>query len=160
MRPRSIFYGWWLSGLAGLVMVISAVPVFHGMAVWAPVLRDHFGWSATQIGAALSLTRAEGAFMGPVEGYLADKLGTRRMVLIGLVVLVGAFALFSQVNSLWVFYLAFIFMSLGQGLGGWIPLMTMLNHWFSRRRGTAMGISMSVYDRRRAPGSASHRLGH
>ena len=142
-RPR-IFYGWWLSGLAGLVMVISAVPVFHGMAVWAPVLRDHFGWSATQIGAALSLTRAEGALMGPIEGYLADKLGTRRMVLIGLLVLVGAFALFSQVNSLWVFYLAFILMSLGQGLGGWVPLMTMLNHWFSRRRGTAMGISMSV----------------
>lgn len=144
MRPRGIFYGWWLSGLAGLVMVISAVPVFHGMAVWAPVLRDHFGWSATQIGAALSLTRAEGALMGPIEGYLADKLGTRRMVLIGLLVLTGAFALFSQVNSLWVFYLAFIFMSLGQGLGGWVPLMTMLNHWFSRRRGTAMGISMSV----------------
>ena len=144
MRPRSVFYGWWLSGLAGLVMVISAVPVFHGMAVWAPVLRDHFGWSATQIGAALSLTRAEGALMGPIEGYLADKLGTRRMVLIGLLVLVGAFALFSQVNSLWVFYLAFILMSLGQGLGGWVPLMTMLNHWFSRRRGTAMGISMSV----------------
>ena len=144
MRPRSIFYGWWLSGLAGMVMVISAVPVFHGMAVWAPVLRDHFGWSATQIGAALSLTRAEGALMGPIEGYLADRLGTRTMVLIGLLVLVGAFVLFSQVDSLWMFYLAFIFMSLGQGLGGWVPLMTMLNHWFSRRRGTAMGISMSV----------------
>ena len=111
MRPRSIFYGWWLSGLAGMVMVISAVPVFHGMAVWSVALRDHFGWSATQLGAALSLTRAEGALMGPVEGYLADKLGTRKMVLIGLLVLVGAFALFSQVNSLWVFYLAFIFMS-------------------------------------------------
>ena len=144
MRPRGVFYGWWLSGLAGLVMVISAVPVFHGMAVWSVALRDHFGWSATQLGAALSLTRAEGALMGPIEGYLADKLGTRRMVLIGLLVLVGAFALFSQVNSLWVFYLAFILMSLGQGLGGWVPLMTMLNHWFSRRRGTAMGISMSV----------------
>ena len=144
MRPRSIFYGWWLSGLAGMVMVISAVPVFHGMAVWSVALRDHFGWSATQLGAALSLTRAEGALMGPIEGYLADKLGTRRMVLIGLLVLVGAFVLFSQVDSLWMFYLAFIFMSLGQGLGGWVPLMTMLNHWFSRQRGTAMGISMSV----------------
>ena len=144
MRRPDIFYGWWLSGLAGMVMVISAVPVFHGMAVWSVALRDHFGWSATQLGAALSLTRAEGALMGPIEGYLADKLGTRRMVLIGLLVLVGAFVLFSRVDSLWVFYLAFIFMSLGQGLGGWVPLMTMLNHWFSRRRGTAMGISMSV----------------
>ena len=143
MRPRSIFYGWWLSGLAGLVMVISAVPVFHGMAVWAPVLRDYFGWSTTQISIALSLTRAEGALFGVLEGYLADKLGTRRMVGIGLLVLAGAFVLFSQVQSLWVFYLAFVLMSLGQGLGGWVPLMTMLNHWFSRWRGTAMGISMS-----------------
>ncbi len=144
MRPRGVFYGWWLAGLAGLVMVISAVPVFHGMAVWSVALRDHFSWNATQLGAALSLTRAEGALMGPIEGYLADKLGTRRMVMIGLLVLTGAFVVFSQVNSLWMFYLAFILMSLGQGLGGWVPLMTMLNHWFSRRRGTAMGVSMSV----------------
>ena len=144
MRPPSIFYGWWLSGLAGLVMVISAVPVFHGMAVWSVALRDHFGWNATQLGAALSLTRAEGALMGPLEGYLADKLGTKRMVLVGLLVLTVAFVIFSQVQALWMFYLAFILMSLGQGLGGWVPLMTMLNNWFSRRRGMAMGISMSV----------------
>ena len=158
-RPR-IFYGWWLSGLAGLIMVVSAVPVFHGMAVWAPVLKGHFGWSATQVGAALALTRAEGALFGPLEGYTTDRFGTRIMVFVGLLVLCGAFVLFSRtgdlhigpmefgglwffVDALLVFYLAFILMSLGQGLGGWVPLMTMLNHWFSRNRGTAMGISMS-----------------
>ena len=65
------------------------------------------------------------------------------MVTVGLVVSAGAFVLFSQVNNLWIFYLAFMLMSLGQGLGGWVPLMAMLNHWFSRQRGTAMGISMS-----------------
>ena len=161
MRQRRVFYGWWLSGLAGLVMVISAVPVFHGMAVWAPVLKTHFDWSATQVGAALALTRAEGALFGPLEGYTTDRFGTRIMVFVGLLVLCGAFVLFSltddfhigplEFGGLWffadallVFYLAFILMSLGQGLGGWVPLMTMLNHWFSRSRGTAMGISMSV----------------
>ena len=144
MRPRSIFYGWWLSGLAGVVMVASAVPVFHGMAVWSPVLRAQFGWSATQLGVALSLTRAEGALFGPLEGYTADRFGTRTMVTVGLLVSAGAFVLFSQVNSLWVFYLSFMLMSLGQGLGGWVPLMAMLNHWFRRQRGTSMGISMSV----------------
>ena len=144
MRPRSVFYGWWLSGLAGLVMVASAVPVFHGMAVWSPVLKAQFGWSATQLGAALSLTRAEGALFGPLEGYTADRFGTRVMVTVGLVVSAGAFVLFSQVNNLWIFYLSFMLMSLGQGLGGWVPLMAMLNNWFSRYRGTSMGISMSV----------------
>ena len=160
-RVRGVYYGWWLSGLAGLIMVVSAVPVFHGMTIWAPVLKGHFGWNATQIGAALSLTRAEGALFGPLEGYTADRFGTRIMVFVGLLVLCGAFVLFSQVNDfhigplefggLWffmdallVFYMAFILMSLGQGLGGWVPLMTMLNHWFSRRRGMAMGVSMAV----------------
>ena len=161
MRPRGVFYGWWLSGLAGLVMVISAVPVFHGMAVWAPVLKAQFDWSATQVSLALALTRAEGALFGPVEGYATDRFGTRAMVFVGLLVLCGAFVLFSMTNDfrigpekfggLWfftdallVFYLAFILMSLGQGLGGWVPLMTMLNHWFARHRGSAMGISMAV----------------
>ena len=154
MRPPRIFYGWWLSGLAGLVMVISAVPVFHGMAVWSVALKAHYGWSATQLGVALSLTRAEGAMFGPLEGWTADRFGTRIMTGVGLLVLFGAFMLFSQmsdvsvgeyffVDTLLIFYLAFILMSLGQGLGGWVPLMTMLNHWFSRYRGTAMGISMA-----------------
>ena len=154
MRQPRIFYGWWLSGIAGLIMVVSAVPVFHGMAVWAPVLKTHFGWSATQVGAALALTRAEGALFGPIEGWAADRFGTRVMVFVGLLVLAGAFLLFSRtgdvhilglpIDALLIFYLSFILMSLGQGLGGWVPLMTMLNHWFSRLRGTSMGISMSV----------------
>ena len=154
MRPPKVFYGWWLSGLAGLVMVISAVPVFHGMAVWSVALKAHYGWSATQLGVALSLTRAEGAMFGPLEGWTADRFGTRIMAGVGLFVLFAAFMLFSQtqdisvgkylhVDALLVFYLSFILMSLGQGLGGWVPLMTMLNHWFSRNRGTAMGISMA-----------------
>ena len=124
------------------------------MAVWSVALKAHYGWSATQLGVALSLTRAEGAMFGPLEGYTADKFGPRIMTGVGLLVLFGAFMLFSQmqdvsigrylfVDTLLIFYLAFMLMSLGQGLGGWVPLMTMLNHWFSRYRGTAMGISMA-----------------
>ncbi len=77
--------------------------------------------------------------MGPLEGYLTDKLGTRRMVLIGLLILGVGFLIFWRVSSLWMFYLAFIVMALGQGLGSWLPLMTGINNWFVRRRATAMG---------------------
>ena len=79
--------------------------------------------------------------MGPLEGYLTDKLGPRRMILIGLLILSVGFLIFWQVNSLWTFYLAFIVMALGQGLGSWLPLMTALNNWFVRNRSKAMGFS-------------------
>ncbi len=120
-------------------MVIATVPLFHAMAVWAVALELHFGWSRAQLGLALTLTRVESGLIGPLEGYLVDKVGTRRMVLIGLVILGGAWIFFSRVENLWMFYVAYVLMAVGQGLGSWIPLMTMLNKWFVRRRSSAIG---------------------
>ena len=137
-KPR-IFYGWWLVIITGLVMIIATVPLFHAMAVWAPALERQFGWTRAQLGLALTLTRVESGLIGPIEGYLVDRVGTRRMVLIGLVILGGAWIFFSRVENLWMFYVAYVLMAVGQGLGSWIPLMTMLNKWFVRRRSSAIG---------------------
>ena len=120
-------------------MVIATVPLFHAMAVWAVALELHFGWTRAQLGLALTLTRVESGLIGPLEGYLVDKVGTRKMVLIGLVILGGAWIFFSRVDNLWMFYVAYVLMAVGQGLGSWIPLMTMLNKWFTRRRSSAIG---------------------
>lgn len=140
-RLSGVFYGWWLVGISGFVMVISTVPLFHAMSVWAVALEREFGWSRAQLGFALTFTRVEGGLMGPLEGYLTDKVGTRRMVFIGLTILGGAFVFFGQVQNLWMFYLAYVLMAVGQGLGSWIPVMTLLTRWFNRRRSMAIGWS-------------------
>lgn len=136
--PR-IFYGWWLVVITGLVMIIATVPLFHAMFVWAVALERQFGWPRAQLGLAFTLTRIESGLIGPLEGYLVDKVGTRRMVLIGLLILGGGWILFSRIENIWMFYVAYVVMALGQGLGSWIPLMTMLNKWFVRRRSSAIG---------------------
>jgi MFS family permease len=120
--PRQgIFYGWWLTGIAAFVMVIGTVPIFQGMTAWFVVLEQQFGWSRAQLSLAFSLTRAEGTVMGPVAGYLVDKVGARRMVLSGLLVMGFGFLLFSRVNNLWQFYGAFVLASMGAGFGTWLP---------------------------------------
>ena len=131
-KCSSVYYGWWLVVLTGFIMTVATVPLYHAMTVWSVALESHFGWSRTQLGFALTLTRIEGGIMGPVEGYLTDRLGTRRMVLIGLIFLGIGFLIFSQVTN-------FVVMALGQGLGSWLPLMTGINNWFIRRRSTAIG---------------------
>ncbi|CAI8058596.1 L-lactate transporter [Geodia barretti] len=115
-------------------MTIATVPLYHAMAVWSVALESHFGWSRGQLGLALTFTRIEGGLMGPLEGYLTDRLGARRMIFIGLIVLGIGFLIFAGVQSLWMFYVAFIVMALGQGLGSWLPLMTTINNWFIRNR--------------------------
>ena len=124
-------------------MIITAVPIFQAMTVWTVALESQFGWSRTQLGFALSLTRAEGSISGPIAGYLTDRFGARILVFVGLLILSAGFFLFSQVQNLWMFYLAFFVMSVGQGQAGWLPVMTLLNQWFIRRRSTAMAIALT-----------------
>ena len=121
--------------------MLSSAPLFHAMTVWSVALEAHFGWSRTQLSMAFAFTRIEGGIMGPIEGYLTDRVGPKRMVLIGLVVLAIGFLFFWQVKQLWMFYLAFVIMSLGHSLCGWVPVTTLLNNWFIRNRAKAMGWS-------------------
>ena len=137
-----VFYGWWMVAVSGFIMVVTAVPVFQASAVWAVALESQFGWSRTQLGLALSFTRVEGSLTGPIAGYLVDRMGPRFMVFPGPLVLTVGFFLFSQVQNLWMFYLAYFVMSVGQGQAGWLTVMTLLNHWFVRHRGMAMGLAM------------------
>ena len=94
---------------------------------------------------AFSLTRAEGGLLGPLWGYLTDRLGSRRMVLIGFPVQGVGFLLFSQVDNLLHLYLAFLVMSLGSSIGVWMPVIVALNNWFTRRRALALSIPMSGF---------------
>ena len=142
-RLRGVYYGWILVFVSAIILIITSVPIFNAMTVWAVALESHFGWSRTQLGFALSLTRMEGSLSGPIAGYMTDRFGTRLMVFTGLLIMAGGFFLFSQVQNLWMFYLAFFIMSMGNGQGGWLPVMTMLNHWFVRQRSTAMALSMA-----------------
>ena len=140
-----IFYGWWLIGIAAIVMILSIVPFFHTMTAWFVVLERHFGWNRTQLSLAFSLSRVEGGILGPLEGLLIDRLGPRRMVIIGLTILGVGFLMFSRVQELWQFYAAFLTMSLGTGLGTWLPMMTVLNGWFVRRRASSMSLVLVGY---------------
>ena len=144
-RPRRLFYGWVLVGVAALIMVVGTVPMFQGMTAWFVVFEKQFGWSRTQLTIAFSLTRVEGSIMGPVAGYLVDRLGPRTMVALGMTIAGVGFLILAGTNSLWQLYLAFVIMSMGTGLGSWLPMMTVINNWFARRRAMAMGMAMEGF---------------
>ncbi|MYC34593.1 MAG: MFS transporter [Chloroflexi bacterium] len=139
---RGMFYGWWLAVIGAVIMVIGTVPLFQALSLWMPILQQNFGWTTTQLSWAFTLTRVEGTVMGPIAGWGVDKLGPRKMVVIGLLIFAAGFILFSRTANLWMFYLSFVIVSLGAGLGSWLPANTALNNWFRARRSTAMSIPM------------------
>ncbi len=140
---EGIFYGWKIVGLCVFMLTLMAITVFQGLGTFLVALERHFGWSRTQMSLAFSLARAESAVLGPMEGWLIDRLGNRRMMLIGYIVMGVGFLMFSRVNSLWQFYLAFMVVTLGSGLGGWLAMISLVNNWFARKRSIAIATAMS-----------------
>ena len=159
---RGVFYGWWLVGISSIMLTLMSLTVFQGLGTMLVALERQFLWSRTALSGAFSLARIEGAVLGPIEGVLIDRIGTRRMVMIGYTIMGVGFIWLSQIEalgdlrliakvlpfdsldeSLIQFYLAYIFITLGSGLGGWLALIALVNNWFSRRRSFAMATAMS-----------------
>ena len=142
-RPRNIFFGWYLVGISSFMLMLMSTTVFQGVGTFFVALERNFSWNRTTLSGAFALSRVEGALLGPLEGLLVDRLGTRKMVIIGYLVMGAGFIFYSQIQSIWQFYLAYLAISLGSGVGGWIAFVTLINNWFSRRRALAMSIAVS-----------------
>ena len=129
--------------LSVFMLSLMALTVFQGLGTFLVAFERQFRWTRTQMSGAFALARAEGAVLGPIEGWLIDRLGNRRMILIGYIIMGIGFLLFSQVNSLWQFYAVFMLITLGSGLGGWLAMISMVNNWFIRKRSLAIAAAMS-----------------
>ena len=140
--PNQIFYGWWLVGITLFTLTAIITPIFQGLGFFFVALERHFGWSRAVLSVPFSLSRVEGAILGPIEGYLTDRFGSRIMILIGLAILGAGFVGFSMVEGVLGYYVTFLVIFAGAGLGGFIPLIAAINNWFHRHRTKAMAIGM------------------
>jgi len=75
--------------LAALVVAVGVTCALHvgKLPVAIPVLREALGLTLLQAGFLLSLVQLAGMTLGLVVGLMADRLGTRRVMLAGLVLL-------------------------------------------------------------------------
>lgn len=79
--------------------------------------------------------------LGPVAGFLVDKVGPRKLMVAGWAVVGLGFLLMSRINSLTMFYIAFIVTATGMSFGSGVVMNTSIATWFTKKRSRAMAIS-------------------
>jgi sugar phosphate permease len=144
-RVSGLFYGWWIVAAGAGIQLLTGALLGQAFGAYVVLLRQEFGWSKTVLSAASSLREAESGIMGPVQGWLLDSLGPRRVVQIGLVIFAGGFLLFSQVHSIELFFAAFFIMSIGASLCGYLSITFAAVQWFERRRATAIALTSAGF---------------
>src|SRR3989442_9631868 len=118
-----------------------------GLALYGlPLFYDHmvreFGWSRTQVTSGNALSKlVVGPLFGFFAGWIVDRFGPRRLMLVGILMAGLALVGLGSMSSLWMFYFFYLFNALGYVCGGPLPNQVLLSQWFDKSRGKAMGFA-------------------
>lgn len=122
--------------------MLSAV-YFQGFSAFVIPIERTFGWSRSVISGAASLRQAEAGIAGPLTGYLLDRYGPRKVIVLGAVTSGLGLVALGLSNSVAVFYTFFLIISLGtSGVSHGVTWVTVVARWFRRKRGLAIGLAV------------------
>ncbi len=146
LRPQGhVFYGWYIVGAGGGLQLLSGLLWMQCFGAYVVLLQAEFGWSKAWVAGAFALTRIESGILGPLQGWLVDHYGPRTILTVGIIIFGTGFLLFSQVQSLLMFYLTFALIAIGASLGGFATVMVSIVNWFDRHRSKAVAASLMGY---------------
>ncbi len=140
-KPKKIFYGWWIVIAGTIISAMGGGFHFYGFtALFLPISKD-LGLSRMETSTVMSLARVEGAIEGPIIGWLIDRFGVKRLMLLGVLMFSAGFMAMSQMNSFIVFILIFAgLVTIGYQTGVTHSVYALTNKWFIKKRSTATGI--------------------
>ena len=137
-----IFYGWWIVASGFGTQTLNGALLFHAFGTYVVLLQDEFGWSRTALAGAFAMQRVESGLLGPVQGWMIDSWGPRRVMIVGMLIFGAGLMLLSRINSLETFYIAFLIIAIGSSLGTHFGATVAIVHWFYRRRAWALALMM------------------
>src|SRR5215813_13259017 len=136
---------------AWLAVSVSSVGLFrhfgsllvNAFGVFLTTLCDQFHWSRGQVSLAFAFALLAAMLTMPLTGWLTDRFGSRRPILVCMAVFGALYASLSFLTPhLWHLYAVFIILGLvGPGTSA-VPHASLISRWFTERRGLALGVAM------------------
>ncbi|RKP43967.1 MFS transporter [Trinickia fusca] len=133
-------YGWLAAAVVFFVLLAAAGTRATPSVMMVP-LEHEFGWSRATISLAISVNIALYGLMGPFAAAAMQRFGVRPTVLTALGMMAGGVALSSLMTATWQMVLVWGVMVGGAtGVAALTLSATVVNRWFSERRGLVMGM--------------------
>src|SRR5260221_3670824 len=132
-------YRWVIVAAGGLLSCVEIGSMVSLPVFLLPISRDT-GWSVAGVSSAMTVAFIAMALASMAWGTLADRIGTRPVVLIGAVLLATSVGLASRATSLIQFQLIFGLMVGGAIAAIFAPMMACVTGWFDTHRSLAVSL--------------------
>ncbi len=131
-----------LGAILGTAFGVSSLPLYTS-GVFFTHLEADFGWSRTQLSGGIFMFTLALAVASPFVGSLVDRAGLKGPILVSLAALVAGFGLLgTALNSLPTYYLLLGGMAVLGAASSPLTFTRIVNGWFNRARGLALGITL------------------
>ena len=136
-----MFFGWYIVATCFFIAFLT-VGVRNAFGIFVIPMSEEFGWTRTTISLAAASGFLINGITQPFLGHLFDRIGGRRVIVVGLV-LIGIFTLLLSLTFHIIFMLVVFSFLLSTALSGpsLTNTMALISKWFKRRRATAISIN-------------------
>ena len=140
MTGRRFYYGWLVVAAAFVSTGLTIGTGQYAFGVFVEPLEAEFGWTRTQLNAALSLS-AVAALSSPIIGRIMDRVGARPVMAFSLMLIGVSFAFRPFMTHIWHWYALGVVQALGFTGATILPAGKLVGLWFQKTRGRMMGIA-------------------
>ncbi len=135
----------WLVVAGGFIAFTVSASLMHAYTVFLLAFIAEFRWSRAESSLAYSVGQIVAGASSPAVGSLVDRIGSRRMVLIGGCLLTVGLVGSAHATALWqVVVLYGVVMTLGANCIGLVVFAPLVSRLFVTRRGLAISILQSA----------------
>jgi MFS family permease len=142
-KPSSLRLWLLLAAAFGTFSVGSAF--MHAYTVFLVTFIEVFGWSRAEVSLAYSVSQIVTGVSSPLVGWLVDRLGPSRLILMGGALLTAGLLANAWATQLWHIVLLYgVVMTLGANCLGLVVFVPLLSRHFVRNRGMAVSVVQSA----------------
>jgi len=136
------FYGWNVVGAAFTALFV-VYSIQFSFGTFVDDIVEDTGWSETRLQLIFAVYIFTYSSLSAVTGALTDRVGPRRVVAVGSVLLTAGYIIWATAPNLWIAFLGLgVVAPLGMS-ASWVPCNATVVRWFVERRGTALAIATS-----------------
>ena len=133
-----IYYGWVITGTLAITETISWGILYYAFSALLAPMREDLGWSVSTLTGGFSAGLIVMGLAAPAVGIWLDRHGPRLLMTAGSILGTGLVIAWSQVSSVWAYYLIWIGIGLAMSATLYEPAFTTVTAWFERDRARAI----------------------
>lgn len=138
---KRIHYAWLLVAAGFLILGCSAGQLINCYSLLVVPVCEELGIPRSAMGLSQSLINTGGIIVPLFAGRIFQHFKLKRMMTVSAALMLASYFSISLAQNIWHIWASVICLSFTQALVTWMPFSIILNNWFVKKRGLAIGVA-------------------